>query len=375
MLSVSSGNNINGIGEYTIMEDQRYEEETKNDRIIIKMLPYLVVICFMAGILNIVFRMSDKTVGSVLVRFCEAFVVGFMLLGLYSYFKAGKPIVKNKIPLFLFAIGPVAVAAVSFILGELAMPDIFESELFQRSDDLGKDILVSAGKIYLVMFMAISVVYGVESVVSSYFRQYVSRVYRYIEKLKNDGTDGRKGNFTLKLYDVPEIIDIQSVEMDPIEREKRFPMEDFISMSFSIFALGLIICSYIFLNPVFMQTMTIYETMMIGILISFFIPVLIMPWYITRETGTKVKSQARDLYLWKGMKKRMYQSFFAFTMVLFLILITLYLGSDMMRITYTYIGYAAFLMFMSIIYSFTFFNRYNTELKDGIIRKFEESGH
>lgn len=354
------------------VEDNSSGAEAK-DAIVIKVLPYLVVACLLTGVINVIFRGTEGTLGMILVRLCEPFVVGFMLLGVYAVIKRAAPVTTSKIPILCMIVGPVVVAACAFMIGEYLIPGIFGSALFERTDNIIVDILLCSGKLYLILIMVMLVVHGVEAVVSSHFKTYISRVYRYMETLKNDGTDGRKGELTLKMYDVPEIIDIERVEMEPIER-KGFPLDDCISMAVSIFALGLIICSYIFLNPVFMQNMTIYETMMIGIIISFFIPVLIMPWYITKETGTKIKSQApRDLYLWKGLRKRMYQSFFAFTMILFLIILTLYLVKDLSRVTYTYLGYVTFLMFTSIIYAYMFFNYYNVELKEGIIKRFEES--
>lgn len=348
----------------------RLTEETRRDLRIIRVLPYLVLSCISAGLLNIAFRVQDKTFGSVLLGMCEPFVGGFMLLGVYSLVHAAKGTVRSPVPSIIFAVGPIIVAAFSFFLGLTVIPDVFGSDLFRRTDDLFADILLCSGKLYVIMVLSIFVVYGVVSVVSSYFRQYIHRVYRFVGRLRNDGTDERRGRFTLRLFDVPEIIDIRGVELEHADRGRAFPMEDFVSMTVSIFTLGLTVCSYIFLNPMFMKEMTIYETMMIGIIISFFVPVLVMPWYIIRETGAKVKSQARDLYLWKGMRKRLYQSFSAFMLILFLILLTLYLGADVLRVTYTYIGYTAFMVFLSMTYSYVFFNNYNIGVKETILRKF-----
>lgn len=356
-------------------DDIRMQREAISDGRIVKILPYLVVACLLAGVLNVVYDAPYDSIGSVFVGFSEAFVVGFVLLGIYAFFFAGERRVDKKVPIFLYAVGPIAVAMTSYILGLTIIPEAFDSTLFTNTGDPFNDVLLISLKLYLIMFVVLFAGYGVLSVVSSYFRQYIGRVYKYIGRLKNDGTDDRKGKAVLKLYGVPDIIDIHDVEMEPIHRENDFPMSDFISMALSIFALGVVICSYIFLNPVFIGIMTIYETIMIGILISFFIPVLIVPWFITKETGTKIKSQARDLYLWKGMKNRLYQSFFTITVILLLVILSLYMGSDFNRIIYTYVGYIAFMAFMSIIYSFTYFNRYNIELKEGILKRFNEDVH
>jgi hypothetical protein len=351
------------------MEDDRSLVD-KNDKRLIKILPYLVMICALGGIVNILWSHADS-IGGAAVAFCEIFVLGFFFLGLYEFVHKERPAVKSKFPIFFFAVGPFLVALMVYVLGVAVIPDIFESDLFQRTDDVLEDIFVMSARLYAVMILAVLVVFGVVSVVASYFRQYSANVFHFISRLKNDGTDNRKGNFALKFYDIPNVIDIKSVEMEPVENE-RFSMGEFVSMALSIFLLGLVICSNFFLNPVLMREMSFYEVLMIGVLISFFIPVLVVPWYITKETGAKVKSNSRDFYLWKGMRKRLYQSFFGLTMVLLLVLLTFYLGSDILRLTYTYMGYIAFLAFMSLFYSYVFFNSFSINLRKDIVKKFNE---
>jgi len=342
----------------------------RNDKRLIRILPYLVMICAVGGVINILLSSADS-VGGAAVAFCEVFVLGFFFLGLFEFTHKDTPSVKSRFPIFFFAIGPFLVAMIIYALGIAVIPDVFESELFQRTDSVLEDVAVMAARLYAVMILAVLVVFGVVSVVASYFRQYSANIYHFISRLKNDGTDGRKGNFALKFYDIPNVIDITGVEMEPVENE-RFSMGEFVSMALSIFLLGLVICSNFFLNPVLMQEMSFYEVLMIGVLISFFIPVLVVPWYITKETGAKVKSNSRDFYLWRGMKKRLYQSFFGLTMVLLLVILTFYLGSDILRLTYTYIGYIAFLAFMSVFYAYVFFNSFSINLRKDIVKKFEE---
>ena len=353
--------------------DPTMEEKDKSDKKLIELLPYLVVLCALGGVLNIVLLDKSESVGAALVAFCESYVVGFFLLGVYAFiYRREISVIRNKIPLIFFAIGPVIAAMVAYCIGLNIIPDIFSSEIFDHTDNAIRDVLSIAAKLYLIMLLTVMVVFGVVSVVSSCFRQYSAQIFRYISRLKNDGTDDRKGRFTLGFYEIPDIIEIKSVEMEPSDNED-FSMDEFISMSLSVFALCIVICSYLFLNPVFMREMTFYEVLMIGILISFFVPVLVIPWYITKETGAKIKSDSRDLYLWKGMRKRLYQSFFGFTMVLLLMILSLYLGTDFMRITYTYVGYVAFLAFMSMFYAYVFFNHFNNHLRNDIVRKFRKS--
>jgi len=342
------------------------------DKKIIKVFPFLIASCLVAGVILSMF-VYTSTVGEALIGFCIAFVFGFFFLGIAALFLRGKGVVRSRIPLLFFGIGPLIVAFLGYQIGiYLSDTDTFDSLIFRNTGDAARDLLEISAQLYAITLGSIIAAYGVICVVSSYFRQYIARVYKYMEKLKNDGTDERGGRFTLGVFDVPDVINIDKVELEPIYRTRPFPKDAFISMAVSIFLLDIVICSYFFLNPILIDEMNIYETMIIGMLISFFIPVLILPWYITKENGAKIIGPARPFYLWKGLRKRMYQSFFAFMMIFVLILIMLHFGNDLIRITYTYMGYVAFAAALSVIYSYIFFNNYNQHIKEGIIKKFNE---
>ena len=351
---------------------RRIPDGNPSDRLIIRIFPYLIIACLIAGVV-LVSLVYSNTVGEIIMGFCIAFVFGFFFLGILAVYQRGRSVVRSRVPLIFFGLGPLIVAVVGYYIGiYLAHMDTFESLIFRNTGNTFNDIVFISAQIYAIAAGSIVAAYGVISVVSSYFRQYIARVYKYIGRLKNDGTDSKKGNFTLRFFDVPAVIDIERVELEPIERTLPFPKDAFISMTISIFLLDMIICSYFFLNPILMAEISIYEMMTIGMLISFFIPVLIMPWYITKENGAKVIGASRPYYLWKGLKKRMYQSFFTFALIFLLLLLTLYLGNDIIRITYTYIGYVAFSAALSVIFSYVFFSNYNEYIKKGIVKKFEE---
>jgi len=343
-----------------------------NDRTIIRIFPFLVVACILGGVV-LSASVYSSTIGEILIGFCIAFVFGFFFLGILAMFLKRKGVVRSRAPLVFFGIGPLIVALTGYLIGiYLSGMDTFESLIFRNTGDVAMDLLWISAQIYVIMAGSVVAAYGVICVVSSYFRQYIASVYKYMERLKNDGTDDRGGRMTLRVFDVPDVIDIDRVELEPIYRNPPFPRDAFISMAVSIFLLDLVICSYFFLNPILLDEMNIYETIIVGMLISFFIPVLIMPWYITKENGAKIIGPARPFYLWKGLKKRMYQSFFAFVMIFVLVLLMLHFGNDLLRITYTYIGYVAFAAALAVIYSYIFFNNYNEHIKEGIIKKFNE---
>jgi hypothetical protein len=132
-----------------------------------------------------------------------------------------------------------------------------------------------------------------------------------------------------------------------------------------------VICSYFFINPLFLQIIPFEEMLLIGTLLSLFISPLVIPWSIVKSIGAKVKSSApRDFYLWKGMRGRLYQGFFAIAFFMMLLTLSVYMGMDFSRIVTTYLGYVAFMGIISLITSFVYVNTYYKGFKNGIIKSY-----
>jgi hypothetical protein len=252
------------------------------------------------------------------------------------------------------------------------MPEIMDLMVDVTGSWASKNLAVLI-TIYSLTALMMFTSHGVISVVVAYFRKYTTRIYLSLEKIRNDDTDTGRNKISRWVYDVPNIIDVQRIELEPMQDGKRFPTKLFSSMAFSIFALGLSISSYIFLNPIFQSALTIEEAVIITVILTFFIPVLVIPWFITKDTGAKIKSQARDYYLWKGMRKRLYQGFFTVIVFLSLLAISVYLGYDIVRTTYTYAGYVLITAFLSLLCAFIYANYYHNGFKEGIIRDFNEA--
>jgi len=222
------------------------------------------------------------------------------------------------------------------------------------------------------MVVAIFASHGVISVIVAYFRKYIARVYKSMKRLKNDGTDNNVGKFTLWMYKIPKIIDIYSVELEPVDYDEKLRINLLTSVSLNIFALGIVLCSYLFLNPIFIDQMTFTEMIVIAMLLSVFIPVLVIPWHITKDTGAKIKSQARDYCLWTGMKKTLYRSFFTIAILVFLVAMLAFTGNDYERVILTYAGYIVFMGFMSFLFTFIYINNYHKGLIEGITDRYKE---
>ncbi|MDR0198667.1 MAG: hypothetical protein LBI08_02875 [Methanomassiliicoccaceae archaeon] len=343
----------------------------EKDRVITKAVPYIALVSALTGLLLAYIAHSDE-MGLLLLRFCSPFVLGFALLGVYAFIRREEGALNGKVTLIIFLTAPMIISLTMIAVTSYIMPEIIDYMLEITGNRADKNVTVIVILYSLTVLMTFAS-HGVISTVVAYFRRYTARIYLSLEKIKNDHTDSRRNRISRWVYSVPDVIDVQRIELEPAADNNMFPKKMFSSLAFSIFALGLSISSYIFLNPIFQSALTIDEAVIITVILTFFMPVLVIPWFITRDIGAKIKSQARDYYLWKGMRKRLYQGFFAIMVFLSMLAISLYLGYDIVRTSYTYAGYVLITAFLSVLYAFIYANYYHKGFKEGIIQDFNEA--
>jgi hypothetical protein len=351
-----------------IFKSLQLDEETKQDKLdalITRIFPYFVAACLLM-ILLFVLYMRDYTFSGILYATCLGFALGFSALGFACVFLSDKNAINDVYTIAAIILIPAALALLFYYLGPNFAPNGFLVRFFTMFE--GTTSLVSLlVSMYTIAVMTFLVAYGIVSVIVGYFRRYLFRVLRAIES----PPEKKKNRIPEWMFQIPDIIDIKTVELDPVEDGDKFNSWLFVNTAVSLFLLGTVVCSYMFLNPVFLGVMPFDEMLMIGIFLSLFLSPLVIPWSIIRSIGAKVTSSApRDYYLWKGMRGRLYQGFFAITFFMMLLTMSAYLGMDFSRILVTYVGYLVFMATISVVTAFVYVNTYYRGFKKGLIKSF-----
>lgn len=337
------------------------------DRTLVKFFPWFICVCLVFIVL-LIYLLENYTVGGILYAICLGFVVGFSVLGFCSLLGADIGLLKRRYVIGILIVIPLAVSTFLWTLGEDFQPNKFLVRFF---DILNADVswFSLTMTTYTIELMLMLVAYGVVSVVVGYFRIYI---YRVLLSLENKATT-RKSMIPKVMFQVPDIIDIQEVVLEPENEPSRFDVSLFLRVAIADFLIGIAICSYVFLNPYFLGEIPAEEMMAIAIMLSMFLSTLVIPWNILQSVGAKIKSQApRDYYLWKGLRGRLYQGFFAIAFFMMLILMSAYLGMDFHQIATTYIGYIMFLGAISVSTAFVYVNSFYKGFRDGIINSFNK---
>ena len=351
-----------------------WDRQTKQDKLdafILKVFPGFVVLFGIVAVLMFLFRWDSLTVGHLLHALGTSYAIGFIILGVPAFVLSESSFVKFRysVPTVLVAWAAMS-AFMWFVFGDGEdTVNRFVSGFVSVLDSSMH--AVTFATVLLGMFILIAIVifasYGILAVVVAYFRK---NYHRILLSLMKPG-DSRLKRSSLKLFAVPYIIDVTDVTVDPCGDGKKFDLGLFKSLFVHTVAVGLIVASYLFLNPVFLDTIGFTEMMVILILLSLFLCVLIIPVSILKSLNAQAWSDApRPFILWRGMKSKMFRGYIFIFLMLTLLWICLYSGQDMARVVFSYIGYLAFIVLMAAVTSFVYVNTFYTGFREGISRNF-----
>lgn len=353
------------------LPDVKWDHNTNQDKLdefIVTFFPTFIILCI-AILILFLFILEANTLADILYAVCLAFTLGFSLLGAITIMLRDtgvKHSLRNTVAIF-------CITAVAGVLVIFTGTDSYVSvyllsffDLLFGNAPVAVSIFIS---VFTLLLMIIFTCSGVISVIVGYFRSYLYRILRFIEKSKD--SDSRRKRIVYWFFEIPDIIDVESVELDPEQDEGRFNTHLMLSVFFSLFMLGITVCSYIFLNPFFLKQIPFEEMITISMMLSMFFAVLVLPWSIIKSIGAHVNSSAaRPYYLWIGLRGRLYQGFFAIAFIMMMMTLSAYLGMDFSRILLTYLSYVVIMAVISFVTSYIYVNYFYIGFKNGIIKSF-----
>ncbi|MDD2626905.1 MAG: hypothetical protein PHI87_05085, partial [Candidatus Methanomethylophilus sp.] len=348
----------------------RQTKQDKLDRFIKRTFPFFVVIGLVLTVIMTFMDPVGLSFSTLLMSLCWAYIVVFVVIGLISRFLSESEVLSSKYTFLVFIVIATLLAALLwFLFGTAYGLNNFVVGFFTfltrvTADTSFLSVLVS---IYVLTFVVVMVSYGVLAVVVAYFRSNYHRILYSLESPK----DGRLKRVATRLFNVPSIIDVTEVTIDPEVDDGHFNKRLFKNLALAQIIVGLTLSSYIFLNPVFLQTIPFDRMLTFMALVSLFLCAIIVPCSILRSLGAEAHSAApRPYVLWLGMRNRLYQAYFILAITMTLLGISVFTGMDVLRIAITYAGYLVFLVLMSLTVSFIYVNTFYVSFKNGIVRNF-----
>lgn len=331
-------------------------EEPRDEKPLLRAFPFFVAACLAIWICSIIYIDSFKLV-KMIELLCLSFTFCFAVLGVPCALHLPKGVFPFR-DLSVFALGLTTLLWIfNYATGEYYYADaIYDilSAVGIHLPDLLNATVGFLGTLAVMLFTSI----GVTTVISSYLRRYIPEVIDAMNAHAERKVRGKAESFFM----VPDIIDVHEVVVDPPASKHLFDLKRTMSISTYLFILGLLVSSYLFVNPYFLEVMSWKTMLAITVMLSMFTPALILPWQIFRSIGAKAKSEAhRDYYLWKGAKNRLFTTFTALGVFMMMFLLSVYLGNDAFSIILNYVLFLVPLLLTSIMYGVLYTNNFERE--------------
>ncbi len=355
--------------DQVVLRVQRQEDPgpgTMDDIRITRLFPYFIVICLIIWLVSVVF-IGATTFVKIIEILCLSFTFCFAVIGIPCA-KIMPEGVFSKWSVFAFAVLLTAILWLfNWITDEYyyaqAISDVL-SVLGIRLGPVLDPVVGFLGTLCVVLFAPI----GVTCVVSAYLRRYIPTVMATMQSHAEEGTRGKAERFFM----VPTIIDVDRVVLDPPRESHLFNFRGSLSISLYEFVMGLMISSYLFVNPYFLDVMSWKTMLAVTVMLSMFIPALILPWQIFRGIGAKVESSApRDYYLWEGARHRLLSAFAALGAFMMMFFLSVYMGNDIGRIVYNYVTFLVPLLVTAVMYGVLYTNNFEKADREEIRARFD----
>ncbi len=336
-------------------------------RKLLRAFPYFVVICIFFWTI-IIFQQGEFTFSRMVEVLCLVFVAGFAILGVPCIYYAEKGVFSMWAS-FAFTIMMTCIMWISGkAMGHVYCEDAVEGVFLYLGISLSDNADFVLGFLAMLCILFFTSM-GVTSVVCAYMKRYIPEVFLSMQKHAVRGTRRKAERFFM----VPDIIDAKEIVVEPMRNPYKFDARASLSISFYMFLLGLMLSSYIFLNPLLINVLGWRTMLAIMLMLSMFTPALLLPWQIVRGVGAKVRSDApRDYYLWKGAKTRLFSAFATLGAFMMMLILTLYLGNNILDIVRVYLSFLVPLLVISVTYGALYTNTFHASVRDSICESFNE---
>lgn len=260
-------------------------------------------------------------------------------------------------------------------LGEVYAPD-----LVQLDDGLaGGGVLMSiilAVVLFPVMMISLMAAYlvafGAVGVMSAVQRLGVSGILRRTARLSGAERPSLVDRAVGWMFDIPEVVDTRTLSLRPSAPRSSVSLSDLKAPVLWQLLFGFVLGIYISFNPFVSDRSPAALLSLFSLLTaaSVLFPLMILPWFLFSRLGAGMKGQAKPFTLYKGIRSRMFQSYFAFGTLFILLRVSF---QEIAVAFETYV--AAFSVFMfsllgsALLATFVYFNYFENRIAEDIVEE------
>jgi len=320
---------------------------------------------------------SKPGIFDIIGAFFFVLVISFLFSGSLAYkYHRKRGIIPTKRVLKWFAI----ISSVSAIVFTILVLVLISADVRDNLELLVGTVFIYLGLIlavFLVLIVFMIVGFGVFGVMSVIQRRYTAEYLVKVSHITPNAGDttGKKGGIIYPvlqwLFNIPDVLDSNTLTVDEIHPRKRFPWRTLGSALMWEIFFSAVLAIYISLNPFLFEIGTFQQRFSLSSSLSIIIPMFIIPWFIYLRLNARIKGPVKDFKLFDGIKSRMVGTLVAFgTLIVFLRFALRDISA--FKILEEFTNFYFFFIVVTIIFTFVYLNYFEDDLAMTVHKEFDE---
>ncbi len=235
--------------------------------------------------------------------------------------------------------------------------------------------------VFLALLLMLVMGFGIVGVLAVLERRFAPDILADIGKITPNTMDSGEGGKTKAtyrilqwLYDIPDVLDTSSLSVSQCTPRNVFPWRAFRTALMWQVIFSVILAIYISLNPFLVggseSTEQFADLFSLSSSVSFFIPFLVLPWFLYRRLNARIKGPVKDFKLYDGLKSRMAQTLTVVGTLIVFIRLTL-VSIDFETMVQTFGIFYLFFVIGAMIFTFVYFNYFDDDLGMSVADSFK----
>ncbi len=235
--------------------------------------------------------------------------------------------------------------------------------------------------VFLALLLMLVMGFGIVGILAVLERRFAPDVLVDVGEITPNTMDPGEGGKTKAtyrilqwLYDIPDVLDTSSLSVSQCTPRKVFPWWAFRTALMWQVVFSVILAIYISLNPFLVggseSTEQFAELFSLSSSLSFFIPFLVLPWFLYRRLNARIKGPVKDFKLYDGLKSRMAQTLTVVGTLIVFIRLTL-VSIDFETMVQTFGIFYLFFVIGAMIFTFVYFNYFDDDLGMSVADSFK----
>jgi len=353
------------------------DERLKVDRTILVIFCVFAAISLAAPSLALAL-VDDLTAFDAASRMLGGLTASFLLAGIYAtrHYRKSNIVPMRKVVRYAMRGSAAAMlitvagfaAAMRFGSVIIDLPTLTAAQLVFTGIVLAVTLTLS----YFCIFMSgVITAFGIVGVVCALERRLTAWVLRRLVEFEGKESPPIVDRALIWLFDIPGVLDTRTLTISPTEPRRSIGWSDMKApVAWQLF-FGAVLAFYISFNPFLSDRSPAALVGIFSILSSaaVLIPMVILPWFVFRKLGAKIKGQAKEFSLFNGIRARVMQSYLAIGTIVVLVRVSI----SRIAIDTFLMGFASFallLLVVSVLSTFVYLSYFENDLVEDIASDF-----